>query len=403
MSAALAAECAARESYGRLLALLAARCGDVACAEDALAEAFLAALRRWPQEGTPANPEAWLFTAARHRLVDVQRHARVRAAALPALEWLQQEGPPPTPFADERLKLLYVCAHPAIAREARAPLMLQTVLGLSVERMAPAFLAAPKTLGQRLWRAKQKIAAAGIPFEVPAASALPARTADVLDAIYAAYGTGWEALPGADADSAQGLAEEALWLARTVVALLPQAAEPKALLALLLYCESRRAARRDAAGRYVPLREQNTAPWNAPLIEEAEALLRESLRQARAPGPYGLEAAIQSAHATRRVTGCTNWPAIAALYGLLVQATGSLGAAVAHAAAVAEAQGAAAALALLDALPEDATRSYQPCWALRAHLLRGHDAEASRAAFQRAAGLTQDAAVRQWLLASMPS
>ena len=241
------AETVARAAYGRLLAYLAARSRDVAAAEDALAEAFRAALETWPERGVPDQPEAWLFKAARRNLTHAGRRASVRAAAGPTLQLLAEERQDrePAPFADERLKLLFVCAHPAIDPAARAPLMLQTVLGLDAARIASAFLVAPAAMGQRLVRAKTRIRDAGIAFAVPEPTELPERLGAVLDAIYAAYGSGWEDVAGADARR-KGLVAEAIWLARLVVALLPGEPEARGLLALMLYCESRSAARRDA-------------------------------------------------------------------------------------------------------------------------------------------------------------
>ncbi|MES2883421.1 MAG: DUF6596 domain-containing protein [Pseudomonadota bacterium] len=400
MQASQIAERAARESYGRLVALLASKSGDLAESQDALGEAFVAALESWPHAGVPTNPDAWLFAAARRTLIDRYRHVAVRDAAVPDLQWLDElhavDPSEPITFPDERLKLLFVCAHPAIAAEARAPLMLQTVLGLTAERIASAFLFSPKTLGQRLWRAKQKIKAARIPFDIPEASQLRERTADVLEAIYAAYGTGWDDVAGAD-EGSRDLTEEAIWLARVLVQLLPTEPEARGLLALMLYCESRRDARRDADGCYVPLSEQDTTRWQRALIVEAEATLN-AAAQWRQFGPYQIEAAIQSAHAQRAISGRMDWQAVAQLYAGLVGLTGSLGAEVAHAAALAEATGAGAGLAALDALPTERIESYQPYWALRAHLLRrSGDATGATVATTRAIGLTEDPAVRAWL------
>lgn len=402
MSAHPAAERAARESYGRLVALLASKSGDLAESQDALGEAFVSALETWPRDGVPANPDAWLFTAARRALIDRHRHVQVRDAAAPELQWLDAmhavDPSDPMPFPDERLKLLFVCAHPAIAAEARAPLMLQTVLGLAAERIAGAFLLSPKTLGQRLWRAKQKIRDARIPFDIPETSQLTERTADVLEAIYAAYGTGWDDVAGAD-EGTRGLTEEAIWLARVMVQLLPQEPEARGLLALMLYCESRRTARRGPAGEYIPLSEQDPARWQRALIGEAETTLN-AAAQWRQFGPYQIEAAIQSAHAQRAISGRMDWHSVAQLYAGLVRMTGSLGAEVAHAAALAESAGAATGLAALADLPAARVENYQPYWALRAHLLRQTgDTSAAAAATARAVGLAEDAAVRAWLLA----
>jgi predicted RNA polymerase sigma factor len=402
--AAAAAELAARASYGRLLACLAARWRDLAGAEDALGDALLAALETWPRAGVPANPEAWLLTAARRRLVDGARHASVTTAAQADLTLMLDEradGAPQPPVPEERLALLFVCAHPAIDEAARTPLMLQTVLGLDAARIASAFLVAPATMSQRLVRVKAKIREAGIRFEIPAAGELAARLDAVLEAIYAAYGSGWEAVAGAD-PRRRGLAEEAIWLGRLAVRLLPEEPEATGLLALMLHCEARRPSRRDGAGAYVPLTEQDVTRWSRPLIAEAEHLLAAAAR-ANAPGRFQLEAAIQSAHAHRALNGKTDWDAIALLYEGLLRYAPTIGARVAHAAALAEARDADLGLAALDAIPADTVAAYQPYWALRGHLLKtlGRAAQA-REAYDRAIGLSEESAVRDFLMARSP-
>lgn len=399
LDAGQAAELAARTSYGRLLAYLAAPWRDVARAEDALGDALLAALTSWPRTGVPERPEAWLLAVARRRLVDGARHASVEAAAaadLRLVERAQEEAASDAVFPDERLKLLFVCAHPAIDPAARTPLMLQTVLGLDAARIASAFLVAPAAMGQRLVRVKVKIRDAGIRFEVPGPGELPARLEAVLDAIYATYGSGWEDVAGAD-PRRRGLAEEAIWLGRLVVGLLPAEPEAQGLLALMLHCEARRAARRDAAGGYVPLSEQRVALWSRPMMEEAEHVLAGASRAGR-PGRFQLEAAIQSAHAQRAVTGGTDWEAIALLYAGLVLCAPTIGARVGQAAALAEARGAEGGLALLDTLDDEAATGYQPYWALRAHLLaRVGRGEQARRAYAEAIRLSEDGAVRDFL------
>lgn len=401
-AATRAADQAARVSYGRLLAYLSARARDVAKAEDALADAFQAALKNWPAAGVPDNPEAWLLTAARRNLDHATRHGKVRAEAAPALAWLQDEiaGRDGEVFPDERLKLLFVCAHPAIDAAARAPLMLQTVLGLDAARIASAFLVSPAAMGQRLVRAKTKIRDAGLRFAVPEPEDLSERLESVLDAIYAAYGSGWEDIAGADARQ-RGLTEEAIWLARLVVGLLPEQPEARGLLALMLYCESRKAARRTPEGAFVPLAEQDIALWSRPMIDEAERALAEAARLDRM-GRFQLEAAIQSAHAQRALIGATPWHGIAMLYEGLVRLSPTTGALVGRAAAVAQAQDPATGLTLLDGIPTEATMNYQPYWALRGHLSQrlGQSSEAI-AAYRRAVGLTEDTAVRAFLLAQL--
>ena len=402
-TARAAIERAARDSYGRLLALLATRSRDLAAAEDALGDALQSALENWPREGTPANPEAWLLTAARRRLIDEARHLRVRDGAAPALlaiaQEVQQEVSAGSTFPDERLKLLFVCAHPAIDATARTPLMLQIVLGLDAARIASAFLVRPTAMGQRLSRAKAKIADAGIELELPAAEALPERLDAVLDAIYAAYGSGWDDVTGSD-PRRKGLAVEAIELGRLLVRLVPGVAEVRGLLALMLHCEARRAARRSADGAYVPLERQDVTLWSEPLIEEAEQHLALAARMG-AIGRFQLEAAIQSAHAGRKHTGPTDWEAVALLYEGLVRIAPTQGALVGRAAAVAEARGAPEGLALLRAISTEAALNYQPYWALTAHLLtrlgRGEEAQS---AYQTALGLSEDPAVRAFLLQS---
>src|SRR5438132_9829839 len=249
-------------------------------------------------------------------------------------------------FPDERLKLLFVCAHPAIDASVHTPLMLQVVLGLDAAAIARAFLTSPATLGQRLVRAKAKIRDAGSAFEVPGGSELPQRLGAVLEAIYAVYGSGWDDVAGAD-PRRRGLTDEAMWLARVLLALLPAEPEARGLLALMLYCEARRQARRAGDGGYVPLSEQDTRLWSMPLIEEAERLLTMAARQQHA-GRFQLEAAIQSAHVERARCGRVDWHAITLLYEGLVRVAPTLGARVGRAAALAEASGPEAGFALLD-------------------------------------------------------
>ncbi len=395
-----AVEAVARQSYGRLVALLSARTRDVAGAEDALADALVAALTTWPRDGIPKNPQGWLMTAARNRLLDQARHRQVRDHSAPTLELMMSdlhETADPDALPDERLKLLLVCAHPAIDADMHTPLMLQTVLGLDAVAIARAFLISPKTMGQRLVRAKNKIRQARIAFEIPAADQIPERLEAVLDAIYAAYGSSWEDAAGTDR-KAVGLAEEAIWLARVLRDQVPQDPEVHGLLALMLHCEARRPARRSSDGKFVPLSEQDPHEWLAPLIDEAERELVAAARHAR-PGRFQLEAAIQSVHAERAHSGRTDWRAIARFHDQLVQVAPSLGAAVGRAAAHAEASGAQAGLSLLDAIDSDSVTSYQPYWAVRAHLLRElKRAREAKDAFDRAIGLSEDEAVRSFLL-----
>ncbi|TMK77835.1 MAG: RNA polymerase subunit sigma-70 [Actinobacteria bacterium] len=394
-------EAVARASYGRLLAYLSSETRDVVGAEDALGDALLAALTSWPKDGVPRQPESWLLTAARHRLIDQARRRRVRDEHEGTLRRLAAESTATAvaggTFPDRRAELLFVCAHPAIEPALHTPLMLQTVLGVDAARIAQAFLVPPATMGQRLVRAKQKIRQAGIPFEVPQDHELPERLDAVLEAIYAAYDLGRDDAAGID-PRAQDLADEAVWLARVVRERLPEEPEIRGLLALMLFCDARRAARRTPDGRYVPLSEQDPGSWSTSAIREAETELGAAARGGRI-GRFQLEAAIQSVHAERAQTGRTDWAAIVVFYEHLVQLAPTLGARVAQAAAVAEAHGAAAGLALLDTIDRAAVATYQPFWAVRAHLLRqvGEGVDAVEA-YDRAIGLTEDPAIRRFLL-----
>lgn len=393
------AETAARRSYGKLIAFLAARSGDVAAAEDALAEAFAAALTRWPVNGSPANPEAWLLTVARRRLIDERRRRRGEAGS-DALELMASDlsaAAETSEIPDRRLALLFTCAHPAIEEGVRAPLMLQAVLGLDAARIASAFLISPAAMGQRLVRAKTKIRQAGVPFRIPEREELSERLDTVLNAIYAAFSEGWMDATGADV-ARRDLAEEAIYLCRLVTELLPDEAEAWGLLALMLYAEARRAARRGAGGEYIPLAEQETARWDEARIEQAEAALLRAGTMGQI-GRYQLEAAIQSAHVMRRRSGRANWQDVVELYDGLVRMTGSPVAALNRALAVAETGDAEKALACLDAIGADArVREYQPYWAARAELLSrtGAKTEALHA-YDVAIGMERDPSVRQFL------
>lgn len=400
-------EAAVRRSYGRLVALLASRSRDIAAAEDALGDAFHAALVAWPRDGVPASPEAWLMTAARRRLLDGWRHAKVRDEAAETLALVADEfaadDDGAAAFPDERLKLLFVCAHPAIDAAAHAPLMLQTVLGLDAARIAAAFLVSPATLGQRLVRAKARIRSAGIAFEVPPPAQWGERLGAVLEAIYAAYGSAWDDVAGTD-PRRRGLAQEALSLARTLVQLLPDEPEPLGLLALMAFCHARAAARRDAAGDYVALDRQDPALWDQDLLREAEAVLLRAAPMRRL-GPYQIEAALQSAHTQKQQGVPVAARAIVALYDALVALHPSLGARVSRAVALAAAEGAQPALAALDSIAAAdpaIARTYQPYWAARADLLmRAHRHAEAREAYTVALGLSEDPAVKRFLIDRM--
>jgi RNA polymerase sigma-70 factor (ECF subfamily) len=399
-SARTTADAVARRSYGKLVAFLAARTRDVAAAEDAVSEAFVAALADWPVNGCPSNPEAWLVTVARRKLIDgVRRRDSGQAAAR---EWRRRKegleaAAAETLLPDRRLALMFVCAHPAIDPGVHAPLMLQVVLGLDARRIASAFLVSPAAIGKRLVRAKEKIRQAGIPFRLPERRELSGRLDVVLQAIYAAYAEGWADAVGGDV-ARRHLTEEAVFLARLVTELLPEEPEALGLLALILHAEARRRARRDVAGDYVPLTRQDPEAWDGPMILEAEALLRRAGALSRL-GRYQLEAALQSAHVHRCRTGQANWNEVVQLYDALLAIAPSPVVAVNRALAIAEGEGAAPGL---QALPDLATgqrlAEYQPYWAARAELLARTGAHPdAHAAYEVAIGLERDDAVRRFL------
>lgn len=395
-----AAERAARDSYGRLLAFLAARTRDVAGAEDALAEAFASALQSWPDQGVPTNPDAWLLTVARRRQTDAIRRRQTRKTGEAHIQLMTEEleaaGAQPDAIPDRRLALMFACAHPEVEAGMRAPLILQTILGLTAIDIAAAFLIPPATMGQRLVRAKARIKEAGVPFAIPEREDLADRLHAVLDAIYAAYAKGWTEIGDT---AAERLADEAIWLGRLVVNLLPDEPEAKGMLALMLYAEARRPARRDSAGAYVPLEQQDIALWDEERIMAAEALLR-AANQGGPTGRYQIEAAIQSAHVARRVTGRPNWDSVVALYDVLLDLTHSPVALLNRAAALAETEGAEAALASLDAIADDKRMAdYQPYWAARGHLAaRAGRKDEAHESLTLAIGLSTDEAVRHYLI-----
>jgi len=395
------ADAVARRSYGKLVAFLASRTRDLAAAEDALAEAFAAALLDWPVQGCPANPEAWLLTVARRKAIDLARRTLTAEAATPQLQILADTLVSPDDAAaipDQRLALMFACAHPAIDRGIHAPLMLQAVLGLDARAIASAFLMSPAAMGQRLVRAKQKIRHAGISFSIPERQELPERLEAVLDAIYAAYAEGWSD-PGGTDIARRDLTEEAMFLAALVAELLPEEPETLGLLALMLHAEARRCARRDASGEYVPLADQDPAHWDARMIDQAEALLLQASR-CRSIRRYQLEAALQSAHVHRRRSGQPNWSDVLQLYDALLAITASPVVAVNRALAVAELRGPAAGLEALESAAADVRLTgYQSYWAARAELFaRAGSTDEARAAYDVAIGLERDPAVRCFLL-----
>ena len=393
----------ARDSYGRLLAVLAAPTRDIAAAEDALADAFERALARWPDDGIPANPEGWLLTVARNRLRDLWKSSGHRMT-----EALDESDYASTPLEDDmpaipdrRLELMLVCAHPAIAPNIRTPLMLQSVLGVEAAAIATAFAIEPATMAQRLVRAKKRIRDAGIPFVLPERDDLAERLSAVLEAVYGAYAIDWQLTPhGAPIES---LSAEALHLALVLAELLPDEPEVLGLAALVCLSEARRPARRTADGGFIPLDEQDSGLWDGVLIARGEALLRRA-HDYRRPGRFQYEAAIQSAHCARATRGKVDLNALRKLHRALLRVAPSLGAAVASAAVDGEIDGAEAGLQALDAIGDPAVERFQPAWSTRAHLLveAGRVAEAANA-YRRAIELTADPGIAEYLLRRLRS
>ena len=387
-----------RDSYGRLLAVLAAPTRDIAAAEDALADALERALARWPDDGIPDNPEGWVLTVARNRLRDMWKSAAYRTTTV-----IDEIGDAPSTLEDDmpaipdrRLELMLVCAHPAIAPNIRTPLMLQTVLGVEAAAIAEAFAVEPATMAQRLVRAKKRIRDAGIPFVLPERDDLAARLPAVLEAVYGAYAIDWQLSPqGPPIDT---LSAEALHLALVLADLLPAEPEALGLAALVCLSESRREARRTEDGRFVPLDEQDTARWDTTLIARGEALLRRAHDLGR-PDRFQYEAAIQSAHCSRARTGRVDGETLRKLYRAVLRVAPSLGAAVAAAAVDGEIDGPDAGLRALDAITDPAVGRFQPAWSARAHLLAeaGRPAEAVEA-YRRAIELTKDPGLADYLL-----
>ena len=389
-----------RDSYGRLLALLAAPSRDIAAAEDCLADAIERALTRWPHDGVPANPEAWILTVARNRLRDMWKSSAYRMTEpLDEIDSGPTETDDAPAIPDRRLELMLVCAHPAIAHNIRTPLMLQAVLGVEAADIAEAFAVPAGTMAQRLVRAKKRIRDAGIPFVIPDREDLAERLPAVLEAVYGAYAIDWQV--ATDGPAIETLSAEALHLALLLTELLPDEPEVFGLAALVCLSEARRPARRGVDGGFVPLDKQDTTRWDRALIHRGEALLHRAHAFGR-PGRYQYEAAIQSAHCDRTRSGRVDWYALRKLHRALVRVAPSLGALVALAAVDGEIDGPAAGLRALDAITDPAVERFQPAWATRAHLL----AEAGRRddaaqAYQCAIALTTDAGMRGYLTAKL--
>ncbi len=384
--------------FGRLVGWLFRYTGDLGIAEDAVASAFASALTAWRTE-IPESPEAWLRVAARNSAMSALRRAERTVPITPEQVDFLAAPEAVADAVDRRLALMLVCAHPALDPRVRAPLMLQAVLGVDAARIAPVFLVSPTTMGQRLSRAKAKIRDSGIRFRIPDNHELASRLPAVCDAVYAAYGVSDPTAQLAD-DRDHSLRAESVRLARILTELVPKNAEVWGLLALLLHTESRRPGR-VVDGRFVPLGEQDTSLWSSALRDEANECIGRSLALADTArfGRFQLEAAISAAHSARATGSATDWDAIATLYRGLLAVSPSVGATVGAASALTEAGHPDDALALLDSLPADAMRSYQPYWVCRAHVLRAlARVTEARTATERAVGLTTEPLIRDYLI-----
>ena len=392
-----------REESGRILATLIRMLGDFDLAEEALQDAFAAALVQWPKSGTPANPRAWLVSAGRNKAIDLLRRRalleskREELARLNALAQQVAGVPEETMLRDDRLRLIFTCCHPALAREAQVPLTLRTLCGLSTEEIARAFLVPLPTMAQRLVRAKQKIRDAGIPYHIPADEELPGRVEAVLLVVYLVFNEGYNASAG-DALVRRELCREAIRLGRLLHDLMPGEPEAQALLALMLLHDSRRDARTSASGEIVLLEEQDRSRWHGDQIAEGLELVENALARG-ARGQYALQAAIAALHAQAKSAQETDWHQIAALYELLLQAQPSPVIELNRAVAVAMAHSLPAGLQLLDELEERRTLSgYYLLPAARGDLLRRMERwDEAEAAYSRALTLMTNDAERRFL------
>jgi RNA polymerase sigma-70 factor, ECF subfamily len=376
-----------RDEWGQVVATLIGLTGDWDLAEECAQDAFALAVQRWPRDGIPLRPGAWLTTTARNRAIDRLRREAVGAAKLREVALLAVPEAPAQDASgvpDDRLRLMFTCCHPALAFESQVGLALRTLAGLTTAEIARAFLVPEQTMSKRLVRAKQKIRNAGIPYRVPPAHLLPERTTAVLGVLYLLFNEGYTASAGADLIR-QSLSGEAIRLARVVSALMPDEPEPGGLLALLLLHDARRATRVDEAGDLITLEDQDRTRWDAAEIAEGVEVLDRALRRGQ-PGPYQVQAAIAACHATALAAADTDWPQIAALYGQLAQFVPSPVVELNRAVAVAMADGPAAGLALVEKLAaSDDLTGYHLLPATRADLLRrlgrtGEAADAYRAA-----------------------
>jgi len=390
-----------RAEHGRILATLIRLLGDIDVAEEALQEAFATALEQWPVAGSPTNPASWLVSTARHKAIDRLRRrarlARKQDEIARHIELLVEEEDAPVP--EDRLRLIFTCCHPALAPEAQVALTLRTLGGLSTEEIAKAFLVPAPTMAQRLVRAKAKIRAARIPYEVPPDDALAERLEAVMVVVYLVFNEGYAASFGARRVRHE-LCEEAIRLGRMLVELLPAQAEPKGLLALMLLHDSRRETRLDGSGDIVLLEDQDRARWDRAQIDEGAALVEAALRAAgRPPGPYALQAAIAAVHAQAPTAAATDWGQITALYGVLARVHPTPVVELNRAVAVALSGGLERGLALVDELDHRGELAgYHLLPVARAELLRrlGRHAEAAES-YQRALALVSNEAERRHL------
>ncbi|AQZ63772.1 RNA polymerase sigma-70 factor, ECF subfamily [[Actinomadura] parvosata subsp. kistnae] len=379
-----------REHAGRLAASLVSLLGDFSAAEDLVQDAVETALRRWPVEGVPDRPDAWLFTVARRRGLDVLRRESNYRAKLARLTW-------PVPAErDDRLRLIFTCCHPALSRPAQIALTLRVVCGLSAAQIAAAFVVPESTVAQRITRAKRKIGEAGIPYRVPPEEELPGRLGEVLAVVYLLFNEGYLSTT-AERAQAPDLVEEAEWLAALLVNLMPKEPEAAGLLALIRLHRARGAARFDGRGRLVLLADQDRSLWDRDAIAAATALLTRTARAHRRPGPYQLQAAIVACHAEAASFAETDWAQILVLYDMLLHVAPSPVTRLHRAVALRHVRGPEAALAELDDLGS-ALERYPLFHATRAELLRdlGRDDEARRAD-ERALRLTANPAQQELL------